>query len=282
MDGVIAQQRGDLGEIVRALPDHALGRVDLQRAEVFHCAAARLFPEDLLQIAAAHQIVPADVRERQAFCDVVLQIFAHTVDEFLLCAFPDEAGGLCGGRGLVRAAADEADEQLLDAASDELLGAEGRTLPPGQLHGLRVVERRGECGLALLHDARQQGAAGIAHAQYSVFKKTHGLAVADKTHHNKIGRHHTVGRERVELARFMENDLPFLQMLHHVPGTHIQLTLVHIQKFPEIVALPFKIVIAGIFKIMHGDDIVHRQRPLQPYGLVAHASIPPFCQTVTL
>jgi hypothetical protein len=33
---------------------------------------------------------------------------------------------------------------------------------------------------------------------------------------------------------------------------------------------------------MHGDDIVHRQRPLQPYGLVAHASIPPFCQTVTL
>ena len=99
MDGVIAQQRGDLGEIVRALPDHALGRVDLQRAEVFHCAAARLFPKDLLQIAAAHQIVPADIRERQAFCDVVLQIFAHTVDEFLLCAFPDEAGGLCGGRG---------------------------------------------------------------------------------------------------------------------------------------------------------------------------------------
>lgn len=158
----------------------------------------------------------------------------------------------------------------------------GASSRPGQLHGLRVVERRGECGLALLHDARQQGAAGIAHAQYSVFKKTHGLAVADKTHHNKIGRHHTVGREREELARFMENDLPFLQMLHHVPGAHIQLTLVHIQKFPEIVALPFKIVIAGIFKIMHGDDIVHRQRPLQPYGLVAHASIPPFCQTVTL
>ena len=36
VDGVIAQQRGNLGEIVRALPDHALGRVPCRLGSTRH------------------------------------------------------------------------------------------------------------------------------------------------------------------------------------------------------------------------------------------------------
>ena len=99
VDGVIAQQRGDLGEIVRALPDHALGRVDLQRAEVIPLRRRPSFPgRSFLQKLRPTRLSRQISESVKAFCDVVLQIFAHTVDEFLLCAFPDELVGFAGPR----------------------------------------------------------------------------------------------------------------------------------------------------------------------------------------
>ena len=61
MDGGVPQGFGDLGEVHPAGADHLFGRVDLHVGKVFDHAQGGFLLEQLLELGAADQVVPADL-----------------------------------------------------------------------------------------------------------------------------------------------------------------------------------------------------------------------------
>ena len=122
MDGLIAETRGNLCEIQSPFPDQTAGRLNFQTAEIFHDAAARLRVEKLLQLAAADQIVTADLFHRQSVFHMLFQISCYPRDGFILGA----GGQRLDGRMI--AMADQTDQQLLERGTDQLFAAEGRSI----------------------------------------------------------------------------------------------------------------------------------------------------------
>ena len=81
VDGGVAQLFGDLGEIVVVVPDHLFGGVDLQCGEILDDALAAFVTEDLLELGASDQVVPADLVDRDVGVDVALQVACHAVED---------------------------------------------------------------------------------------------------------------------------------------------------------------------------------------------------------
>lgn len=74
MDGVVAQAIRYLGEVELIIPYHLLGRVDLHHREEINHSAALGVPEYLLELGAAHQIIPADAVNGHVLVNMLFHI----------------------------------------------------------------------------------------------------------------------------------------------------------------------------------------------------------------
>ena len=155
------------------------------------------------------------------------------------------------GRFALGAPADHAQQQLLQRQADELLGPKGGVLPPLQLLHQQIVQRGAESLPCLPHDGGDQVALFIARTGNAPLKKGHGGALAVKAHHHHAGRAGAGSPQAVEFVGRMKDHLPLFHQMLFVTGDGNDLALVHIYKFPEIVAFARKGEIRPILKVMH-------------------------------
>ena len=78
----------------------------------------------------------------------------------------------------------------------------------------------------------------------------HGGVAADKADHDQVGSH-PGGAQGVKFTGLVENHLSLVKPVGFLAGQNVQFAFVHIQKFPEIVLFPFKVIIAGVFEIVN-------------------------------
>ena len=72
MDRLESKPGGDLGKVEPAIPDHPPGGLNLQIPKVLHHPAAGVGMEQLLQLTAADEIVPADLFQGEWTVQVLL------------------------------------------------------------------------------------------------------------------------------------------------------------------------------------------------------------------
>lgn len=73
MDGRITHGIRYLCEIQALVPDQLLGGVDFHPGKIIDDAAAVFFTEELLQLGTSHQVVPADLFNRQLCINMKLR-----------------------------------------------------------------------------------------------------------------------------------------------------------------------------------------------------------------
>ena len=186
-------------------------------------------------------------------------------------------GAALGLRG--RLPADQPDQELLQGGADQLLAAKRRGLPPLYLRGVWVAQGRGEGGGALRHHPAQERPFLRQKGGDPVAEEGHGRIDAVKAHHHQI-RRHAGGGEGVKLPGGVENHLSLGQLPPLLPGGDLQGALVHIQKFPEVVAFPGEGVAAGVLKVVYGIEpadlqrTARRQRPVLRLLALIHSGPP--------
>ena len=261
MDGLKAQPGGDLGEIEPPFPDHTPGGLYFQPAEILHHPAAGVAVEQLLQLAAANEVVPADLLQSKILLHPLFHVAQHTVQVVILCP----AGKNLYGRGAL--AADQADEQLLQSGGKQGLSAERGLRAALEGSGGGVVEGGGKGGAALLHNAGQQASLTRSHKGDQPPEEVHVRAVALKAHHHQVGSHPHRG-EGMKLSGGVEDNLPLEQIMNGVPGGDPHQPFIHIQKLPEIVGLSGKGIVAGIFKVVNGVELLNGQGTFQSEWII--------------
>ena len=115
----------------------------------------------------------------------------------------------------------------------------------------QIVQRGAEGLTRLPHNGSDQVTLLVARTGNAPFKKGHGGALAVKAHHHHTGRAGAGGPQAVEFVGRMKDHLPLFHQMLFVTGDGNDLALVHIYKFPEIVAFARKGEIRPILKVMH-------------------------------
>ena len=77
MDGRITHGIRYLCKIQALVPDQLLGGVDFHPGKIIDDAAAVFFTEELLQLGTSHQVVPADLFNRQLCINMKLQVIHY-------------------------------------------------------------------------------------------------------------------------------------------------------------------------------------------------------------
>lgn len=127
--------------------------------------------EQLLQLTAADEIVPADLFQGEWTVQVLFHVGGHPLEALI--------ASRCGERGCgLFPAADETDEQLFQCGAYQLLPAEGRNLPALETLGGGIVQRSGKCRGALLHDTGQQSTFRFSRCGDESLEKVHIRTVA--------------------------------------------------------------------------------------------------------
>jgi hypothetical protein len=78
----------------------------------------------------------------------------------------------------------------------------------------------------------------------------------------------------VELTGGVEDELSPAEAAGLFPGSNLDISLVHVQQLPEVVALPGEGASGGIFKIVYRINLLYQQRPVGNQGLIIHG-VPP-------
>ena len=214
--------------------------------------------------AAADQVVLTDLFQSQGLVQVFFQIAQDLVDHIVI------SGTQLLGRQFRRFPPDQTNEQFLQGGTQQLFTAVWRMFRSLQPCDPGVAERRGESGGALLDDPGQQGALGRPDPEDPLPEQLHIWRGAEKADHHQVGSHGSIGLQRMEFPRSVKDQFPLSQFPAGLPCGHKKGTLVHIEKFPEVMTFSGKGVAAGIFKIMYSNDLLDTQRPGEPQGTVFH------------
>ena len=217
--------------------------------EIVNNSAAAPLPEQLLHLRTADEIVTADLLNGKLTGQMIFQIGEQTFIHISICP-----GFVSGGHSLLP---DEADEELLQIKLDHLKTAEGSIL--GKLHffGIRIIQRSGKTPPGFGENAGDQTAFRFSDAKGFGTEKVHIWRITGKGNHNEIWRGLAVGLYRMKFIRLVENDFILFQRECVFSRRYDRLSLVHTQKFPEIVAFAGKEKVVHIFKIMHGVNLIN-------------------------
>lgn len=149
---------GDLREIQLAFADQLLGPLNFDLQGVACNGFSRLLLEHAAQIAFAvsdHRANVADPKRRfRALMD-------HLLDGRYQMAFHGLLGGEHANLALLCHVADQKDQQLLEIGFDQLLSANRRVLPLGQLFQKRIVFGNDVGSLGLADDGGEKGFEGF-------------------------------------------------------------------------------------------------------------------------
>ena len=80
----------------------------------------------------------------------------------------------------------------------------------------------------------------------------------------------------MEFIWSVKNNVPLFERVEQFVCKYIYLSLIHTQKFPEIVGFSRKRKITHILKIMNRVNFIYGQHFIEMYTFVAHGILAPF------
>lgn len=120
MDGAVSQAVCNLGEIKLVVAYHLFGCVNFHHGKEFYDPAAFCVPEQLLQLGAPHQVVPADSVYGHAFAQMFLHIAYDSVVGVIPAAGLGQKAGRTHWQGVGKISPVKMDNQLFQVMADEL------------------------------------------------------------------------------------------------------------------------------------------------------------------
>ena len=279
MDRGIAKLLGDLCEVQMACPYHFLCRINLQQSKVFDDAHAAPLLENLLKLGPSHQIIPADLFDGDGGGNPKSQVVGHPAEDlgvaFALGGLGDlSLRDLLLKRERVGIPPDQMDQEMFQIETDQLLCAEHIRSLPGHILEVGIVQPAVEAAPRFDDDAGQDVALRLVDLQRLPAEEGHSLVFAVEGDYDQVRGDLPRCLYAVEFIRLVKCDVAPFQRRSLTACGHIHFSLIHAQKFPEIMCFPLEREIAHILKIMYTVNLIYRDRFSQNYSIVSHTVTP--------